>query len=96
MIPGNNNTYRLGAGGGTLNISNGVLTGANAVVIGMPNYNVIGSAGYGTVNLASTSVGGTYTGGTTVNLGSMISGNVIPALPPLGPGLSRSTAVKLV
>jgi hypothetical protein len=63
---GSGSTYRLGTGGGTLQINNSVLSGANAVVVGAvsgtPGANLIGNGGTVILNTANS-----YTLGTTIN-----------------------------
>jgi autotransporter-associated beta strand protein len=64
LAPGAGSTYRLGGRGGTLTVTNGVLTGAsNSLVVGSTQPN-----GSGTVILAAAN---TFGGGTTVNNGTL-------------------------
>ena len=60
LTAGNNSTYRLGGGGGTIVIQNNVLTGANNLLVG--------STGGGSVTLSN---GNSYTGTTTVQNGTL-------------------------
>lgn len=62
---GANNTYRLGGGGGTLTVTNGVLAGANNLVVGSALIN-----GGGTVVLQGANA---LTGSTLVNTGSSLN-----------------------
>ena len=62
LPPGAGNNYRLGGGGGTLTIANPILTGANNLLVG--------GAGGGNVILPN---GNTYTGTTTIQLGTLIA-----------------------
>jgi autotransporter-associated beta strand protein len=66
LTPGGS-TYRLGGGGGTLTVTNGVLAGAgNSLEVG-----TVGINGAGTVVLSAAN---TYGGTTTVNPGSSLQG----------------------
>ncbi|HEX8912787.1 MAG TPA: autotransporter-associated beta strand repeat-containing protein, partial [Humisphaera sp.] len=63
--------YRLGGGGGTLTIANGVLVGANTVQIGDPlTATTTRANGAGTVVLAAAN---SYTGTTNIATGSVLS-----------------------
>ncbi len=64
LAPGAGGTYRLGGDGGTLTVTNGVLTGStNSLIVGSTQPN-----GAGTVVLAAAN---TFGGGTTVNNGTL-------------------------
>ncbi|HEY2147752.1 MAG TPA: autotransporter-associated beta strand repeat-containing protein [Pirellulales bacterium] len=64
LAPGAGGTYRLGGDGGTLTVTNGVLTGpTNNLIVGSTQPN-----GAGTVVLAAAN---TFGGGTTVNNGTL-------------------------
>jgi fibronectin-binding autotransporter adhesin len=64
LAPGAGNTYRLGGRGGTLTVTNGVLTGAaNNLIVGSTQPN-----GFGAVVLGASN---TFGGGTTVNNGTL-------------------------
>ncbi len=72
LSPGAGNVYRLGGGGGTLTIVNGVLTGAsNSALVGSTQAN-----GSGTVVLDAAN---NYGGGTAINAGklSLTTGSIV-------------------
>ena len=64
LAAGTGGVYRLGGGGGTLTVTNGVLSGANSLVVGSTLTN-----GGGTVVLGAAN---SYTGLTTVAVGSTL------------------------
>ena len=65
-ITPNSNTYRFGGGGGTLTVTSNLTGTGRSVVVG---------AASGGVTLLSPLTGNTYTGGTTVNSGTLQIGN---------------------
>jgi autotransporter-associated beta strand protein len=96
---GAGNVYRLGAGEGALKFSsNNVLTNTtvgtlttDSVIIGEPLSTVAGTLGIGTVILNAAGNGSTnsYSGGTTVNLGSTLEAGANTGTPtgsPMGTG----------
>jgi autotransporter-associated beta strand protein len=90
LSPCADNIYRLGGGGGSLTISNSVLTGAgNAVQVGHPcggsvkfvNATLTLGNGSGTIILKSAN---TYAGGSTVNANTVLEGQAQTSGSPFG------------
>ena len=93
LTAGNGSLYRLGGGGGALTLTQGVLAGGNAVVVGRNQ-----AGGNGTLVLQGNN---SYTGATTVNDGSTLTldftqgaaNDILPAATALTLGRSATLSV---
>ena len=106
---GINNTYRLGAGIGVLRLTaNNVLTDStvnsittpNSLIVGEPLSSVASTIGTGTVvlNANANAATNSFSGGTTVNLGSTLEASANTGTPtgsPLGTGATKLNGSRL-